>query len=144
MGDEKYGRKYWTFTYIEFIYHYTFFEITKFSKKNLWNLTLFANLEKLSNFERILEGNVQNFQKYFRNLNFEKSVMVDELNIMLLIFTKMVIALTSFWEAVKNYLSRRYLPYLRTYARAYLRTYIDPHVVPKVCCCCCVYVGRWA
>ena len=68
----------WISLNIDFIYHYTFFEITKFSKI-LSKFTLFS--KNLSNFESKFEKNVQNFRKYFRNLHFEKSVMVDELNI---------------------------------------------------------------
>ena len=51
-------------------------------QKYFRKLTLFSKIsKKLSNIESIFEKNVQSFRKCFRNLDFEKSVLVGELNI---------------------------------------------------------------
>ena len=62
---------------IDFIYHYTFFEITKFSKI-LLKLTFFSQ-----NFESMFEINV-NFESIFENFVIsKKGSMVDEVTIRL-------------------------------------------------------------
>ena len=67
--------------YIDFIYHCTFFEITKFSKI-LSKLTFFRKFSKiLSNFESIFEKSV-NFESIFENFVISKKMsMVDEVTI---------------------------------------------------------------
>ena len=63
---------------IDFIYHYTFFEITKFSKI-LSKLTFFS--KNLLNFESIFEINV-NLESIFENFVISKKMsMVDEVTI---------------------------------------------------------------
>ena len=60
--------------YIEFIYHYTFFEITKFSKI-LSKFTLFSkNFENIVKFRKYIRK-ICKFRKYIRKIcNFEKNV----------------------------------------------------------------------
>ena len=55
------------FSYIEVIYHYNFCK-----QKICFRKTP----------ESIFEKNVQKFWKYFQSFKFEKSLMVDEINIM--------------------------------------------------------------
>merc|ERR1711884_538379 len=66
---------------IDFIYHCTFFEITKFSKI-LSKSTFFRKFSKiLSNLESIFEKSV-NFKSIFKNfVNSKKMSMVDEVTI---------------------------------------------------------------
>ena len=75
----------------DFIYHYTFFEITKFSKI-LSKLTFFRKISKfLSNFESIFEINV-NFESIFENFVISKKMsMVDEVTITVKLFVLFVL-----------------------------------------------------